>query len=346
MEIYLDIKKQLDEFNLSIKFQDSGTIGLLGSSGCGKSMTLKCIAGIVEPDSGIIIIKDKVVFDSARGINLPPQERGIGFVFQNYALFPHMTVEKNLGFSLKKKFSKNVIEKKVLAMAENMEILELLNRYPNQLSGGQQQRVSLGRALITDPKILLLDEPFSALDSYLKMNLQEWLEIRIKNFHGPVVFVSHNIEEVSRICDNIIVLDKGNVIESGDAKKVLHNPKSIKAAILSGCKNISPISNIDGNRVKAVDWDLTFELDNPIPKDANYIGFRGIDVVLSEDSVNSMNCKIAHTWDGVNLVGLDLIPPGGKGHINMEISRKEFEKLTLSDHIQVQIKAKDIMILK
>lgn len=346
MEIYVDIKKKFDDFNLNIKFQDSGTIGLLGSSGSGKSMTLKSIAGILEPDSGIIMINNKIVFDSEKGINLPPQERGIGFVFQNYALFPHMTVEKNIGFSLKKKFSKAEIKKKVIAMAENMEIMPLLNRYPDQLSGGQQQRVSLGRALITDPEILLLDEPFSALDSYLKMNLQEWLEIRIKDFNGPVVFVSHNIDEVSRICDNIIILDKGSVIESGSAQGVLHNPKSIEAAILSGCKNISPISHLDGNKLKAVDWDFTFELDKPIPKEANYIGFHGIDVILNEDSRNSMTCKIAHTWKGVKLVGFDLIPPGGKGRIHMELNKKEFEQLTLSDHIQVQIKAKDIMILK
>ena len=345
MEIYVDINKKLDGFDLNIKFQDIGTIGLLGSSGCGKSMTLKSIAGIVEPDSGIIIINDKVVFDSEKRINLPPQERDVGFVFQNYALFPHMTVEKNIGFALKK-FSKKQIKDKVRAMAENMEIDQLLNRYPNQLSGGQQQRVALARALITDPAILLLDEPFSALDSYLKMNLQEWLEVLIKHFDGPVVFVSHNIGEVSRICDNIIVLDKGNVIESGDAKKVLHNPESIEAAILSGCKNISPISHIDGNKAKAVDWDFTFDCGSPIPKDANYIGFHGIDVILNEDSTNSLDCKITHTWDGVNLVGLDLIPPSGKGNISMEISRKEFEKLCLSDYIHVQIKPKDIMILK
>ena len=346
MEIYVDIKKKLDEFNLNVKFQDSATIGLLGSSGCGKSMTLKSIAGIVEPDSGIIIINDKVVFDSDKGINLPPQERDVGFVFQNYALFPHMTVEKNIGFSLNKKVSKKEIKDKVKSMAENMEIGQLLNRYPNQLSGGQQQRVALARALITDPEILLLDEPFSALDSYLKMNLQTWLEVLIRKFDGPVVFVSHNIEEVSRICDNIIVLDKGNVIESGDANKVLHNPESIEAAILSGCKNISPISHIHGSKVKAVDWDFTFELDKAIPKEANYIGFHGIDVILNEDSTNSLDCKISHTWDGINLVGLDLIPPSGIGNISMEISRKEFEGLSLSDPIKVQIKAKDIMILK
>ena len=346
MEIYVDISKKLDGFDLNIKFQDTGTIGLLGSSGCGKSMTLKSIAGIVQPDSGIIIINDKVVFDSEKGINLPPQERDVGFVLQNYALFPHMTVEKNIGFSLKKKFSKKEVKDKVAFMAENMGIEDLLNRYPNQLSGGQEQRVALARALITDPEILLLDEPFSALDSYLKLNLQEWLEVLITKFDGPVVFVSHNIEEVGRICDNIIVLDKGNVIESGDAKKVLHSPESIEAAILSGCKNISPISHIDGNKAKAVDWDFTFEWYKPIPKDANYIGFHGIDLVLNEDSINSMDCKVAHTWDGVNLVGLDLIPPSGRGNIRMEISRKEFEKLSLSDRVNVQIKPKDIMIIK
>ena len=346
MSVYVDIKKKLNGFNLDIKFRDKGTIGLLGASGSGKSMTLKSIAGIVEPDSGIIIINDRVVFDSEKGINLPPQKRNVGMVFQNYALFPHMTVGQNIGFSLRKSFSKTIINNKVLSIAKNMEIEELLNRYPNQLSGGQQQRVALARVLIRDPEILLLDEPFSALDSYLKMNLQEWLEILIKEFNGPVIFVSHNIQEVSRICNNIIVLDKGNVIESGSSRKVLHSPDSIEATILSGCKNISPLSNINGNTAKAVHWDFTFQWNKPIPKDANYIAFHGINIVLNDSSVNCLDCKISHIWEGVNAVELNLIPVGGKGSISMEISKKEFKDLKLSDYIKIQIKPEDILILK
>lgn len=346
MEIYLDIQKKLNEFDLNIKFQDRGTIGLLGASGCGKSMTLKSIAGIIEPDSGVIKINDKVVFDSEKSINLPPQERGVGFVFQNYALFPHMTVAKNISFSIRKKYSKSILKEKIESIAKDMEIFPLLNRYPNQLSGGQQQRVSLARALIAEPEILLLDEPFSALDSYLKMNLQDWLEILIKNFNGPVVFVSHNISEVSRICDNIIVLDKGKVIEIGDAQKVLHKPETIEAAILSGCENISPISHIEDTKARTIDWGITFDLNKPIPKDAKYFGFHGIDVSLAEDPINSLNCKIQHIRDGVNLVRLDLLPPSGKGSIHMDISRKDFEKLSISNFININIQARDIKILK
>ncbi len=346
MEIYVDIKKQLNEFDLNIKFQDRGSIGLLGASGCGKSMTLKSIAGIVEPDSGKIIINNKVLFDSEKGINLPPQERNVGFVFQNYALFPHMTVEKNIGFSLKKKYSKEEIKEKIKSIAKDMEILPLLNRYPKELSGGQQQRVSLARALITEPSILLLDEPFSALDSFLKTNIQNWLEILIKNFKGPIVFVSHNIDEVSRICDKIIVLDKGKVIEIGKAKKVLHNPETKKAAILSGCENISPISQITKSEVLATDWNIAFKLDHEIKADSNYIGFHGVDVFISNDSKNSFTCKVEKISDGIHFVGLDLLPPSGHEIIHMKLNRKDFEELSISDSINISIQSKDIKILR
>lgn len=346
MEVYVDIKKKLNEFELNVKFQGEGTIGLLGASGCGKSMTLKSIAGIEEPDSGIIIVNNNVLFDSEKGINLPPQERNVGFVFQNYALFPHMTVSQNIGFSMKGRSTKEEIKEKIIDMGEKMEITPILNRYPRELSGGQQQRVALARVLVREPEILLLDEPFSALDSYLKMNLQEWLEVLIKDFQGPVVFVSHNIDEVSRICDNMTILAKGKVIETGYTKKVLHNPESLEAAILSGCNNISSISNTYGNQVIASEWDILINLDKFLPKDAKCIGFHGSDILISKESINSMECKINKIRDGISLVGLDLVPCNGKGQIYMEIPKREFEELTLSNSINIYIPPNKIMILK
>lgn len=343
MEILVDIEKKLNEFDLKVNFEGSNTISLLGASGCGKSMTLKSIAGIVSPDKGKIIINGKTVFDSENNINLKPQERGVGFVFQNYALFPHMTVFNNIAFSLKKSFTKDEINIKVNDIAKNMEIQELLSRYPRELSGGQQQRVALARALVTEPEILLLDEPFSALDSYLKLHLQEWLEILIKNFKGPVVFVSHNINEVSRICDEIVVIDKGKVIENGSSSSVLNNPKSLQGAILSGCKNISPIKSQSGG-ILATQWNMFF--DNINGDNFDYIAFHNFNINIVDEG--GYPCQIDNIWSGVKNVSLDLIPKNSKNKIYIEIPKSSWDSLNLNinDIVNINIDEKDIMILK
>ena len=172
MSLYVDIEKQLGSFHLRVQFQAENEVtALLGASGCGKSMTLRCIAGIVTPDRGRIVLHDRVLFDSEKKVNLPPQQRKLGYLFQNYALFPNMTVEKNIlcGIRTGSRREKSA----ALADALRRFRLEGLERhYPAQLSGGQQQRVALARILCTRPEAILLDEPFSALDSFLKWNLE------------------------------------------------------------------------------------------------------------------------------------------------------------------------------
>ena len=166
MSLFVDIRKKLKGFSLNVSFETNGDyLGVLGSSGSGKSMTLKCIAGIETPDEGLIILNGKVLFDSKKKINLKPQERNIGYLFQNYALFPNMTVEKNIGIGLKgSKYEKN---RKINEIIEAFHLQGLEKKYPRQLSGGQQQRVALARCIIYKPDVLMLDEPFSALDTYL-----------------------------------------------------------------------------------------------------------------------------------------------------------------------------------
>jgi len=170
MSLYVDIKKSLNGFKLDVNFEaGKQTTGLLGASGCGKSMTLKCIAGIEKPDSGVIMLNDKILFDSTKKINIPPQERNTGYLFQNYALFPNMTTLQNISIGLK--LPKHERDKIVKEKITKFGLSGLENRYPNQLSGGQQQRVALARILAKEPDILMLDEPFSALDSFLKWQL-------------------------------------------------------------------------------------------------------------------------------------------------------------------------------
>lgn len=190
-------------------------MGFLGASGCGKSMTLKCIAGIETPDEGRIVLNDRVLFDSEKKVNLSPQKRKVGYLFQQYALFPHMTVRQNVEAGLSgsgRTFSsgkeKNAFVERLL---EQFHIPELADALPARLSGGQQQRVALVRILASKPQAILLDEPFSALDSSLKLELELELESMLEGFGGTVLWVSHDRSEVERHCRQVAVMESGNV---------------------------------------------------------------------------------------------------------------------------------------
>ena len=221
------IKKQLENIVLDVDFEtDDEILGLIGASGSGKSMTLKCIAGIEKPDSGQIILNDRILFDSEKKINLRPQERKIGYLFQNYALFPQMTVKKNIQVSVNKVYQKSDKEKKVNDIMETLNIKEIANKYPSEISGGQQQRVALARIIVNEPDFLLLDEPFSALDAFLRWNLASELKNAIKRLGKKAIFVTHSINEVYYLCKNAIVLFEGKEIEKNSVKSLIENPNS------------------------------------------------------------------------------------------------------------------------
>lgn len=221
------IKKQLDNLVLDIDFETNDEIlGLIGASGSGKSMTLKCIAGIEKPDEGIIKLNDRVLFDSERKINLRPQDRKIGYLFQNYALFPQMTVRKNIQVSVNKKYNDADKDSKINEIINLLNLKGLEKRYPNELSGGQQQRVAFARIIVNEPDFLLLDEPFSALDAFLRWNIAKELKDIIKKLNKKAIFVTHNVNEVYYLCKNAIVLDKGKEIERNSVKDLIDNPKT------------------------------------------------------------------------------------------------------------------------
>ena len=169
MSLVVDIRKSLGDFRLDVSFTaEDGVMGILGPSGCGKSMTLRCIAGVEKPDEGRIELDGVTLFDSARGINLRPQRRRVGYLFQNYALFPNMTVRQNILCGLRHEKDRAKREQLMSEYIELMQLGGLEGHYPSQLSGGQQQRVALVRILVNRPRLLMLDEPFSALDSHLR----------------------------------------------------------------------------------------------------------------------------------------------------------------------------------
>lgn len=207
----VQIYKKLAEFDLDISFQvDDNILGLMGASGSGKSMTLKCIAGIEMPDQGRIVLNGRVLFDSEKKINVPIQKRNVGYMFQSYALFPNMNVYENISVGLRARKVKDVdiVVQKVM---QQFRIFELASRYPKQLSGGQRQRVALARLIAYEPDVLLLDEPFSALDEDLKKDLLQELKSELQ-ISKPVIFVSHDKEEVNELCDLKYKIKQGEII--------------------------------------------------------------------------------------------------------------------------------------
>lgn len=213
--LQIDIYKKLKEFDLNISFTHEGRcIGIMGGSGCGKSMTLKCIAGIETPDKGRIILNDEVVFDSEKKINLKIQKRNVGYMFQNYALFDNMSVKNNIISGLKAhKLCKDEIKDKTEEMLKIFRLEKLAERFPRQLSGGQKQRTALARMIAANPDVYLLDEPFSALDSNLKDELIEEMKEILSFYNKPAILVSHDITEINRLCNKKYIMEKGEFIE-------------------------------------------------------------------------------------------------------------------------------------
>lgn len=300
----VNIQKELKEFDLNVDFElKKGRLGILGPSGCGKSMTLKSIAGIVDPDNGVVSLntdKETVYFDSSKKINLKPQKRNVGYLFQNYALFPNMTVEENIACGLSKDDDKGVVSE----MISRFHLEGLEKRYPRQLSGGQQQRVALARILAYGPDVILLDEPFSAMDTFLKEQLRIELINLLKDFDGFSIMVTHDRDEAFQFCDELIVLDKGLIIAKGDTYDIFENPKKVQVARLTGCKNISKIEILDDFHLKALDWDVTFEVAEKISPSITHIGIRahsfspaGMNDVNVMDTSDSTLLEMPFEWE-------------------------------------------------
>lgn len=291
MSIYVDIEKKIGSFHLNINFEsENETLALLGASGCGKSMTLKCIAGIEKPDKGKIILDGITLFDSERNINLSPQERHVGLMFQNYALFPNMTVLQNICAGAKREKDCNKRQAAIQNVLSSFDLEELTSRYPYQLSSGQQQRVALARILVSAPKIILLDEPFSALDSHLRFQLEQSVRDVIRTFGKSVILVSHDRDEVFRMADKIAVINNGKIEVCGDKKTVFNEPKTKASAILTGCKNISAIKKLNKNRVYAIDWGMELSVSSDF-ENATFIGIR-MHNLHATDGKNSILCHV------------------------------------------------------
>lgn len=243
------LKQQFGNFRLDVDFQvPAGLTVLFGFSGAGKSLTLRSMAGLLHPGQGYIAIGEHVLFDSAAGIDLPAQERHVGYVPQHYALFPHLTVARNISFALPKQTARmgwrrgreerQAEHARVDELLAALELKGLERQYPATLSGGQQQRVALARALAAQPRLLLLDEPFNALDIAVRQRLRDSLKRFQRRFNIPIVLVTHDHDEAQQLADTIVTLQQGRVAQVGSVQDVFFTPASPDVARLVGQQNI------------------------------------------------------------------------------------------------------------
>ncbi|MDR2247341.1 MAG: ATP-binding cassette domain-containing protein [Treponema sp.] len=266
-------------------------LGILGASGSGKSMTLKCVAGIERPDEGRIELNGRVLFDSAKKINLRPQKRRVGYLFQNYALFPRSRVLENITMGLP--LPKEERKRRGREWIARFGLSGFEDRYPAQLSGGQQQRTALARMLIREPELILLDEPFSALDSALREQMQLYLA-GLLALRSDVILVTHSRDEAYKLCAEVLVLEDGRILGRGKTRELFKNPGSVGIARLTGCKNISPVKRTGEYGIEALDWGFSLRTVLPVSPDITHVGIRAHDFCpdLSMSAVNRIRVKL------------------------------------------------------
>ncbi len=286
MSLRVDIKSELEKFKIDISFEStSNRIGILGESGAGKSMLLKYIAGIFTPDKGRIILDNSCILNTNDKINIMPQNRNIAYMFQNYALFPTMSVRENIEIVIKG--DKKQKRKKTDFLLKKFHLLNLASKKPAELSGGQQQRVALARVLAYEPKLILLDEPFSALDEELKDHLHMELETMIKDYHGMIIMVSHSRDELYRFSEEVMIISEGKLLEMDSKEKVFHYPKTTKGARLVGVHNILSAKKKADGLLEIPEWHLCLQLENQDIDKVEFIGIRDRDLqpVWNEDDI-------------------------------------------------------------
>ena len=332
-------------FRLDVKFEAGNEVlSILGASGCGKSVTLQSIAGIIKPDIGRIILDGTTLFDSLRRINVSPQERHCGLMFQNYALFPNMTAEQNL-MTVLRTMPEQKLSKKAEAIMNAFGLSEVRGLYPSQLSGGQMQRTALARMLLAEPGIIMLDEPFSSLDRQLRRSTERYMREIFRNFAGTVILVSHDIDEVFRLSDKIAVMNNGRIETYGTKHEVFSSPETRTAAILTGCGNISRAERVSANKVFASDWGITLRLS--LNDNAGFIGIRSRDIrpCFDDDRANVFRCRVSDVIENTDSFTVMLCPEGSCLPLGMELSKREWAAIRF-DIVNICLPEENILQLK
>ena len=344
MSIYVDIEKTLGNFHLKVKFSaEDEVLALLGASGCGKSMTVRCIAGVEKPDRGKIILDGVTLFDSEKRINVSPQQRRTGLLFQNYALFPNMTVLENIRAGARREKDAEKREAHIRSVVEAFGLGELVRRRPHQLSGGQQQRVALARLLVSDPRIILLDEPFSALDSHLRYLLEQEVGRVLRSFGKTVILVSHDRDEVFRLSDKIAVMNEGRVEVCGSRHQVFLHPETRTAALLTGCKNVREARFVDETHVFVPDWQTTLEVPSCTPA-VRYVGVRMREICPGPGK-NTLRCHVAQEIENPFSWTVLLETAEGRVPIQWDLPKAVWEQRR-EENTEISIPPQRIMVLE
>jgi molybdate transport system ATP-binding protein len=350
IEIEVEALKKFKDFDLNVSWRSEGGItALFGPSGAGKSLTLQCIAGLIRPDKGLISVDGKVYYDSERKIFLPPQKRLVGYVFQDYALFPHKTVYANVAYGVRGRGGAN---RRIESLLDSFGLDEQKDKYPSEISGGQKQRTALARAIASDPELLLLDEPLSALDEALRERFQMDILRLYTNRGIPMVYVTHNLNEVFTMAEAIVVIDDGKVVEAGDKETLLSRPRRYRTAELIGAKNILPctVKDVDGGM-------MTLSLpgmDVAAPKDGRfrvgdrtYMGIKPLDVrmiVNDEPKANAFEAMVVSILPQEKMQRIYLQLRNHSFVMDMERHSCEKWKVRAGEKIKVSLRMENIFL--
>ncbi len=307
-----EFEKRLSSFTLSVSIRAEGAIAIAGPSGCGKSVTLKCIAGIMKPDSGYIEYNGHVLFDSEKHVDLPPQKRRIGYLFQNYALFPDMTVRENILAGLGWEKDRMRREEELMSAVSLLHLEHVMDSKPHELSGGEAQRTALARMIVNRPDLMLFDEPFSALDVFLREEIKaEFMEI-MEGLGGDYVLVTHSMDEAYSLSSSLLIMDHGAVIRQGRTEDVFSDPESVRAARITGYRNIEKAWS-DGKHLHVPSWGMTCEYSG---KDAIGAAVMAGDLHVSEEGYPA---RIVRKIDTPDAVFLEIIIEGGTSPLWMRL---------------------------
>lgn len=346
MSLFVSIEKKLASFVLKAEFETGeSTLAILGKSGAGKSMTLKCIAGIETPDKGKIILNGRVLFDSEKKINLPPQKRKTGYLFQNYALFPNMTVFENIRCVAKK-------PEIVPQLIEELRLSSEKNLHPHQISGGQAQRTAIARILASEPELFLLDEPFSALDNNLRLETEALVMQILCEKSLPAILVTHDRGESFRMAKNIAVIEYGNLFPAQERHDFFEKPETLVQCRLSGCPNESRIEKTEGAFFFASDWGI--RINAPCLKEnAKFVAIREnaflpVTQMQQENVFEVEILQAIEDTDSFNIVFRQKGNPSksDSSHLKWKVGKNEWEKIRGMENIYAAINAQNLIFME
>ena len=346
MKLRVDIMKNIGDFRLDAQMEaGEGALALLGASGSGKSAALRCIAGLSSPDEGRVMLDGEPLFDSSRHIDIPPQKRRIGLLVPGYALFPHLTVRRNVAAAPSRADRERVTEETL----QRFRLTETADLKPAQLSALERQRVALARLSASRPAAILLDEPLFGLDGFAKDRMEQELSAFLSDFNGPVIWASHDKGEAYRNCASVCVMENGISQETISAERLLNNPGTESAARLSGCENI-----VDAiprhNAIFLPQWGVTLRPSYEIPPLLRRVGIRARHVRISEPAlVNAFAASVVRVVEDVSFT-VALLRPNGAAEdaplLRMELERNAWRNAPDQRNLTVSVSPQDLLLLR